>query len=120
MLRFTEVGFRVLGFDTATRQVAQLNRGESYIKHITSSRLAKLDGRFAATLRPAQLISLESTTYLGTTEELLLTILSRQYEVGKNFYLVFSQEREDPGNNQFLMSAIPKVEPSSLLESICS
>ncbi len=54
VLRFTEVGFKVLGFDTDERKVERVNRGESYIKYIPSSRLAELvqtsDGRqFAAT-----------------------------------------------------------------------
>ena len=116
VLRFSDMGFKVLGFDTDANKVELLNRGESYIKHIQSSRLAALlepqegQGQFAAThdlgrlgepevliicvptplttkrepdlrfvadttrqiaacLRPGQLISLESTTYPGTTAE---------------------------------------------------
>ena len=42
VLRFCEVGFQVLGFDTDASKVERLNRGESYIKHIPSSRLAAL------------------------------------------------------------------------------
>ena len=42
VLRFCEVGFQVLGFDTDANKVERLNRGESYIKHIPSSRLAAL------------------------------------------------------------------------------
>jgi UDP-N-acetyl-D-glucosamine dehydrogenase len=64
----------------------------------------------AATLRPGQLVSLESTTYPGTTEELMLPILQAAGgEVGKDFYLVFSPEREDPGNTQYEVKTIPKV-----------
>jgi UDP-N-acetyl-D-glucosamine dehydrogenase len=156
VLRFCEVGFRVLGFDTDADKVERLNRGESYIKHIPSSRLAALltpregAGHFAAThdlgrlgepdvliicvptpltskrepdlsfvanttrqiaacLRPGQLVSLESTTYPGTTAELVLPLLSGQYRVGEDFFLVFSPEREDPGNPQFQVNTIPKV-----------
>ena len=65
--------------------------------------------QIAATLRPGQLVSLESTTYPGTTAELLLPILSAALRVGQDFYLVFSPEREDPGNTQFQVSTIPKV-----------
>lgn len=61
-------------------------------------------------LRPGQLISLESTTYPGTTdEELLPRIASRGLEVGKDIFLVFSPEREDPGNANFTTRTIPKV-----------
>ena len=65
--------------------------------------------QIAATLRPGQLVSLESTTYPGTTEELLLPILSTRLRVGQDFFLAFSPEREDPGNTQFQVSTIPKV-----------
>jgi UDP-N-acetyl-D-glucosamine dehydrogenase len=65
--------------------------------------------QIAACLRPGQLISLESTTYPGTTAELLLPILSDNMRVGQDFYLVFSPEREDPGNTQFQVRTIPKV-----------
>ncbi|MBX7257821.1 MAG: nucleotide sugar dehydrogenase [Candidatus Hydrogenedentes bacterium] len=62
------------------------------------------------TLRPGQLIVLESTTYPGTTTELVLPILeSSGLEVGKDFFLAFSPEREDPGNPRFTISNIPKV-----------
>jgi UDP-N-acetyl-D-glucosamine dehydrogenase len=65
--------------------------------------------QIAAALRPGQLVSLESTTHPGTTAELLLPILSATLRVGQDFYLVFSPEREDPGNSQFQVSTIPKV-----------
>jgi UDP-N-acetyl-D-glucosamine dehydrogenase len=65
--------------------------------------------QIAATLRPGQLVSLESTTYPGTTEELLLPILGARLKVGQDFYLVFSPEREDPGNPDFEVRTIPKV-----------
>ena len=156
VLRFCEVGFKVLGFDTDASKVERLNRGESYIQHIPSSRLAAWlgpregAGQFAAThdlgrlgepdvliicvptpltskrepdlrfveqttrqiaacLRPGQMVSLESTTYPGTTAELLLPILGQKHKVGEDVYLVFSPEREDPGNPTFQVNTIPKV-----------
>jgi UDP-N-acetyl-D-glucosamine dehydrogenase len=154
--RFWEVGFAVLGFDTDRDKVDRLNRGESYIKHIPSSRVAEMvvsrgsaprftathdmsrlaepdallicvptpltparepDLRYventtrdiAAALRPGQLVSLESTTYPGTTAEVLLPVLSERLTVGQDYFLVFSPEREDPGNPTFHVQNIPKV-----------
>ena len=156
VLRFAEVGFKVLGFDTDEHKVEMLNQGRSYIKHIPAAQVSglrqKRDGeeqfeatsdlgrlgepdvliicvptpldanrepdlRFvegttreiAATLRPGQLVSLESTTYPGTTEELLLPLLGVRLTAGKDFFLVYSPEREDPGNPQFQVRTIPKV-----------
>ncbi len=64
----------------------------------------------ARVIRPGQLVVLESTTYPGTTEELVLPILSKKnLEVGKDFFLAFSPEREDPGNKDFHTGNIPKV-----------
>ena len=61
-------------------------------------------------LRKGHLIVLESTTYPGTTEELVLPVLeSTGLKVGKDFFLGFSPEREDPGNKTFTTSQIPKV-----------
>jgi len=63
------------------------------------------------TLRKGQLISLESTTYPGTTDELILPILEKNNDlkVGKDFFLAYSPEREDPGNPDFNTRTIPKV-----------
>lgn len=75
----------------------------------------------APNLQRSQLIVLESTTYPGTTEELVLPILEKgglrcpvaKGESGENdttdFYLAFSPEREDPGNKQYGLAQIPKV-----------
>jgi UDP-N-acetyl-D-glucosamine dehydrogenase len=61
-------------------------------------------------LRSGQLISLESTTYPGTTRDVLRPILERGgLRSGVDFFLVYSPEREDPGNPQFATSQIPKV-----------
>jgi len=62
------------------------------------------------TLRAGQLISLESTTYPGTTDEILLDLFRKSgLEVGRDYFLVFSPEREDPGNPRFSTRTIPKV-----------
>jgi UDP-N-acetyl-D-glucosamine dehydrogenase len=62
------------------------------------------------TLRKGQLISLESTTYPGTTEENLLErFRTTGLVVGRDYFLVFSPEREDPGNPKFSTRTIPKV-----------
>ena len=61
-------------------------------------------------LRAGQLLSLESTTYPGTTEEELLPrVEASGLKVGENFFLVYSPEREDPGNPNFETRTIPKV-----------
>ncbi|MFA5805339.1 MAG: nucleotide sugar dehydrogenase [Melioribacteraceae bacterium] len=81
-------------------------------------------------LRPGQLVVLESSTYPGTTEEILLPLFAnahsgqnskntdhrspitdhrKKFTVGNTFFLAFSPEREDPGNKEFNTSTIPKV-----------
>jgi len=61
-------------------------------------------------LRPGQLIILESTTYPGTTREVVLPILEKSgLQVGKDFYLAYSPERVDPGNRTYTTRNIPKV-----------
>jgi len=61
-------------------------------------------------LHPGMLIILESTTYPGTTDELVLPMLSKSgLQVGKDFFLCFSPERVDPGNPKYQTSNIPKV-----------
>ncbi|OGD22807.1 MAG: UDP-N-acetyl-D-glucosamine dehydrogenase [Candidatus Aminicenantes bacterium RBG_16_63_16] len=150
---FLNKGFSVTGFDIDPRKVAFLNRGKSYIRHISAKelRLFLKQKKFRATadfsklghvdaiiicvptpldahknpdlsyvlgtaevigkyLRPGQLVSLESTTYPGTTEEEVLPILERRgLKAGRDFFLAFSPEREDPGNRQFTTETIPKV-----------
>ena len=152
MLRFSEVGFKVLGFDIDKAKVATLNAGKSYIEHIAAeriagarktgfeatadfSRAAEADAlilcvptplnkyrepdisfiidtieSLAPHLRKGQIVSLESTTYPGTTdEELLPRMRERGLKVGEDAFLVFSPEREDPGNASFTTRTIPKV-----------
>ena len=73
----------------------------------------------AAALRSGQLVVLESTTYPGTTRDVVLPILARSGLVaGEDFFLAFSPEREDPGNPSYSAPTIPKVvgglDPASL------
>jgi UDP-N-acetyl-D-glucosamine dehydrogenase len=61
-------------------------------------------------LRSGQLICFESTTYPGTTRELVMPILEHSgLKAGTDFHLAYSPEREDPGNSRFTTSTIPKV-----------
>ncbi len=61
-------------------------------------------------LRKGQLVVLESTTYPGTTREVMVPILEQSgLKAEKDFFVAFSPEREDPGNKQFRTSTIPKV-----------
>jgi UDP-N-acetyl-D-glucosamine dehydrogenase len=74
----------------------------SYVE-VTSDKIAK-------TLREGQLVSLESTTYPGTTREILLPKFERRgLKVGRDYFLIFSPEREDPGNPKYNIQNIPKV-----------
>jgi UDP-N-acetyl-D-glucosamine dehydrogenase len=152
MLRYIEVGYKVIGFDIDQSKVDSLSSGRSYIEHISSDsiKLAVSKGFEATTdfqraveadalilcvptplnkyrepdlsfvletteslvpyLRSGQVVSLESTTYPGTTdEELLPRVESRGLKVGKDIFLVFSPEREDPGNPNYTTRTIPKV-----------
>ena len=64
----------------------------------------------AQSLRPGQLIVLESTTYPGTTRDVVLPELEKTgLKVGVDYFLAYSPEREDPGNQQFSAAKIPKV-----------
>ncbi len=152
MLRYQQVGYRVLGLDIDQTKVDRLNKGETYIAHIKPEAIkAARAGGFEATtdfsragepdalilcvptpldrhqapdlsfvintvdslvphLRSGQVMSLESTTWPGTTdEELKPRIESRGFEVGRDVFLVFSPEREDPANPDFTTRTIPKV-----------
>jgi UDP-N-acetyl-D-glucosamine dehydrogenase len=150
---FCESGFGCLGFDVDPKKVDMLNKGKSYIEHISGGFLktAIADKRFSATadekqlrmcnaliicvptpltkmrdpdmsyvqataemisrnLKKGQLIVLESTTYPGTTRDLVKPILeSSGLLAEKDFYLAYSPEREDPGRKDFSTKTIPKV-----------
>ena len=145
--------FSVIGFDIDAKRVEQINKGESFIKHIPTRAIEESikSNRFVATtdfdrmgeadaiiiavptpltknrepdlsfvektarsiaprLRPNQLVVLESTTWPGTTEEIVKPILEATgLKSGTDFYLAFSPEREDPGNLDYNTSTIPKV-----------
>lgn len=59
-------------------------------------------------LRKNQIISLESSTFPGTTEKIFYKKLKKKFKIGKNFFLVYSPEREDPGSSHTI-SKIPKL-----------
>src|SRR3954469_21461530 len=66
--------------------------------------------KIAEYFHPGTLVILESTTYPGTTDEVVLPMLEKSgLEVGKDFFLCFSPERVDPGNPKFQTNNIPKV-----------
>jgi UDP-N-acetyl-D-glucosamine dehydrogenase len=76
-------------------------------------------------LRKGQLVILESTTYPGTTKEVMLPILEKSgLKAGKDFYLAFSPEREDPGRKDYSTKTIPKVvgglDPRSLAAAVAA
>jgi UDP-N-acetyl-D-glucosamine dehydrogenase len=74
------------------------------------SYIVKSTEAIAATLRPGQLIVLESTTYPGTTRDVMLPILATKgLKCGEDYFLAYSPEREDPGNAKFSTTTIPKV-----------
>jgi UDP-N-acetyl-D-glucosamine dehydrogenase len=74
------------------------------------SYVSKTAETIAEHLRPGQLVVLESTTYPGTTEEVMQPILERGgLRVGRDYHLAFSPEREDPGNPRFNTKSIPKL-----------
>jgi UDP-N-acetyl-D-glucosamine dehydrogenase len=145
ILRFSAVGFRVLGFDIDRAKVEALAQGRSYIEHIRLSGPLEATGDFSRAaecdaliicvptplkadrepdlsfvlgtvesllphLHAGQIVSLESTTWPGTTEEELRPrIEARGLAVGRDVFLCFSPEREDPGNPAFSTQSIPKV-----------
>jgi UDP-N-acetyl-D-glucosamine dehydrogenase len=162
-IRFSEEGFKVVGFDIDKEKINLLNSGKSYIAHIKEVDIAAMGNNgFKATanfssisnvdviiicvptplgvhnepdlsfihgtlesikphLKENQLLILESTTYPGTTEEILapfiesipdsspITHHSSLFAIGENFFLGYSPEREDPGNKSFTTKTIPKV-----------
>jgi UDP-N-acetyl-D-glucosamine dehydrogenase len=159
-LAFADRGFSVLGFDSDQSKVSRLERGESYIGHISSTMISRNRDRFEATcifdrldepdvilicvptplsptrdpdltfvtessqmiasrLRQGQLVILESTTYPGTTRQVVLPLLETTgLHAGTDFFLAYSPEREDPGNPEHSAPSIPKVvggmDPASL------
>lgn len=80
--------------------------------------------RIAEFLRPGQVVSLESTTYPGTTEEEIIPrIASGGLKIGSEIFAIYSPEREDPGNIDFSTNTIPKIvggHTSACLEVGCA
>ncbi|ATZ74523.1 UDP-N-acetyl-D-glucosamine dehydrogenase [Idiomarina sp. X4] len=151
-IRYSDIGYKVIGFDIDQIKVDELNNGYSRIEHISDQKISNaIANGFEATtdysrikecdalilcvptplnryrepdmsfvinttdmlkpyVREGQLVSLESTTYPGTTEELLKPRLEESgLVVGENIFLVYSPEREDPGNPDFETRTIPKI-----------
>jgi len=163
ILGFHGKGFKILGVDVDQAKIDALEAGESYIKHIPSSRIGELNtgGSFSATtdfarlpeadavlicvptpltrhlepemayvistakamaphLKPGHLIVLESTTYPGTTRDLMVPILEEGsgLKADKDFFVAYSPEREDPGNPEFEAQTIPKVVGAAVPEAL--
>ena len=77
------------------------------------SAITKVANNIATLVRPDILIVLESTTYPGTTEDVLLPLLTQSgLKVGENLFLAFSPERVDPGNATFRTSNTFKLGPA--------
>jgi UDP-N-acetyl-D-glucosamine dehydrogenase len=149
-------GYQVLGFDQDRAKVTKLERGESYIGHISAESIRRMQEAgfqptsdfdrlgepdvllicvptpltearepdlsfvvqstraIARRLRAGQLVVLESTTYPGTTREVMVPILEEGglrdgLRVGVEVFVAYSPEREDPGNPQHTAAQIPKV-----------
>ena len=80
------------------------------MKEPDTSYMESAAAAIAPHLQPGVLVTLESTTYPGTTEEVIQPILEESgLKVGENLYLVFSPERVDPGNTKFQTKNTPKV-----------
>jgi len=60
-------------------------------------------------IKPNQLLILESSTYPGTTEQLIVNQIKKKFIIGNNYFIGYSPEREDPGNKKFPMENIPKI-----------
>lgn len=66
--------------------------------------------RVSPYMKEGQLLALESTTYPGTTQEILIPLVKANgFDVGKNYFVVYSPEREDPANSEFSSVNVPKL-----------
>ncbi len=151
-LRYSNAGYHVIGLDIDVEKINKLNKGISYIDHISQDQIMLANSKgFKATssfetvanadaiilclptplskqrepdlsyvintvtailpyIRSGQVISLESTTYPGTTdEELKPRIEKTGLNVGDDIFLVYSPEREDPGNTTITAQDVPKI-----------
>ncbi|MDD4894305.1 MAG: nucleotide sugar dehydrogenase, partial [Candidatus Omnitrophica bacterium] len=78
--------------------------------HPDISYIKQAVGFIAKNIKKGALVVLESTTYPGTTEEVILPLLeSKGFKCGRDFYLAFSPERIDPGNAKYPVNKIPKI-----------
>ncbi len=113
-------GFVEQGLFAATADFSQLCRPDAILicvpTPLTKNREPELryirvtGEEIAKNLRPGQLVVLESTTYPGTTDEVLLPLLEKSgLKAGVDFALAYSPEREDPGNPKYSTAQIPKV-----------
>jgi UDP-N-acetyl-D-glucosamine dehydrogenase len=152
VLRYNEVGYKVLGLDINAETVSLANEGKTEIEHIDNEKIVKAKSSgFRATedykeirgvdaiilcvptplniyrepdlsyvestidsllphLHAGQLISLESTSYPGTTDEIVKRrIESAGFKTGKDIFIVYSPEREDPGRETHTTQTIPKI-----------
>lgn len=150
---FRKKKFKVIGFDIDQKKINSLDKGKSFLSHISDKDISKMNLKndFTSTtdfsrltevdaiiicvptplskfkkpdlepvyqtgktvskyLKKGQIVVLESSTYPGTTNPELKNILERSgLSSGKDFYLAYSPEREDPGNKNFSTSIIPKI-----------
>lgn len=125
-----EIGSAKAGGLTATSDYSRLSEMDAIIICVPTplneyhepdlSYITNTGHAMAPYIRPGQLIILESTTYPGTTEEVLVPILEKENKSGlkaarneqssdRDFYVAFSPEREDPGNTTVARRDIPKV-----------
>jgi len=153
-LAFADNHIRTVGFDIDENKIDLLNKGQSYISHISASYIeSNIDGGYLYTtadlsliakvdviiicvptpideyripdlsyiestaneigqyLQKGSLIVLESTTYPGTTRDILLPILEYNsgMRAGNDFFLAYSPEREDPNNKNYSLESTPKI-----------
>ncbi len=81
------------------------NKKEPDLSYITNTLL-----RIKEYLKEGQIISIESTTYPGTTKEIVKPLIEdNNFKIGENLFLIYSPEREDPGNKNFNSKEIPKI-----------
>lgn len=152
ILRFSELGFKVIGFDIDRKKIDSLQSAKSYIKHISNKEIShalengllptsnfdelkKVDViiicvptplknnntpnlsfiektllKIEPHIKSNQLLVLESTTYPGTTEELIIPFIDQcGFKTGEDYFVGYSPERLDPGNLEFDFKNIPKV-----------
>lgn len=153
LMRFSKIGFNVIGIDIDEKKVEMLQSSKSYIDYIEDSKIkdliqtdkTKITSNFIEVknadaiimcvptplkennepelkyvrdtidstlpyVKKGQVVCLESTTYPGTTrEEIVDKLVNKNFKIGNDFFVVYSPEREDPGNMNFDTQTIPKL-----------